>query len=544
MEMMQGLMQDDFPLTIQHVLNRARTVNANREIVSPLPDGGIRRTTFSGLAKNVDRLCTALARIGVQTGDRVATLAWNTQEHVEAYLGVPAMGAVLHTVNVRLHPDQIVHVINHGGARVLIVDETLLDIVSARADDLRFLEHLIVIGNAALSLPGLDVHLYDNLETRDVGFSYPEISDRAASGLCYTSGTTGNPRGVLYSHRSTVLHAMGLGLADTLGVSSRDRVLPIVPMFHANGWGLIHAAPLIGADLILPGRNFDAGSLANLMEQERVTISGAVPTVWSDLLSYLDRHEVDLHALHTVSCGGAPAPQNLLQAFDRLGINMVHAWGMTEISPLGSVARAPRESVNTPTEWEYRSSQGRLLPLLEARLLGPDGDMPFDGTSSGELLLRGPWVAAEYYKDDEASAERFYEGWLRTGDIATITSDGYLRIVDRVKDLIKSGGEWISSLALENSLMDHPAVQEACVVAKPDARWTERPYAFVVLKNGVQVSNEELRQHLSTSVVKWWIPDWIEVIDAIPKSSVGKFDKAKLRGQVGPEIGEESQKLL
>ncbi|MDJ0490920.1 long-chain fatty acid--CoA ligase [Rhodococcus qingshengii] len=533
--MISGLMNDDFPLTVQYILRRARTMNGHRTVSAATADRGVQHRTYAEVGNRVDSLCCALRSLGVEVGDRVATLAWNTFEHLEAYLGVPAMGAVLHTVNVRLHEDQIVYVINAGGAQVLLVDSSMCELVERIAPRLETVRHIVMIGepenSASMSLPvTMQVAHYEELIGRhDGGFEYPVLDDHMASGLCFTSGTTSNPKGVLYSHRSTVMHAIGLALADSLAVSSRDRVLAIVPMFHANGWGLAHAAAMVGADLVLPGRWLQPDRIATLLEEQRITLSGAVPTVWSDLLHYVEGKDIDLSALHTVSCGGSAVPRSLLEGFDRLGVTMLHAWGMTEVSPLGAVARPPADTQGENL-WQARTSQGRLLPLLEARLAGDDDEeVPHDGHSRGELLIRGPWVATSYYGTDP-SPDSFIDDWLRTGDIATITSDGYIRLVDRVKDLIKSGGEWISSVDLENCLVDHPDVLEACVVARPDPKWGERPLAFVVSNpESTAPTIEVLTEHLRSRVPRWWLPEDFVFVDELPRTSVGKLDKKKLR---------------
>jgi fatty-acyl-CoA synthase len=454
--MLEGLMQHDHPLTMQHILGRARTMNGHREVVTLTEDGPV-RATYAEVGERADRLCSALRALGIEQGDRVGTFAWNTQRHLEAYLGVPAMGAVLHTLNIRLFPEQLAYVVNHASDRVILVDDSLVPLLARVLDELEGVEHFIVMGDGdAGDLPNV-LRYEELLAEQGDGYDYPALDDRAAASLCYTSGTTGNPKGVLYSHRSLLLHAVGLSMADAIGVSARDRVLPVVPMFHANAWGLAQAAPLAGADLIMPGRFLQAEPLANAIESERVTIAGAVPTIWLDLLRHLNAHPADLSSLHTVICGGSAVPRALMEGFDAHGVTIVQAWGMTETSPLGSVARPPSEAEGEE-RWSYRTSAGKLIPLLEARLIGgaEDEEVPWDGESTGELEIRGPWIASTYYADDSAP-EKFHDGWLRTGDIAAITPDGYIRISDRTKDVIKSGGEWISSVELENELMAHPA---------------------------------------------------------------------------------------
>ena len=384
------------------------------------------------------------------------------------------------------------------------------------------------------SLP--DARDYEELlAAQEPGYDYPALDDRAAAGLCYTSGTTGHPKGVLYSHRSSVLHAMAVCLADAMAVSRDDRVLPVVPMFHANAWGMPHAAMLAGADLVLPSQFLQAEPLARLIECERVTLAGAVPTIWLDVLRYADEHKPDLSSISRLVCGGSAVPRSLMQAFEeRHGVRIVQAWGMTETSPLASVARPPA-AAEGEQHWAYRATAGRILPLVEARIVAGDGSIaPWDGETTGELEVRGPWIAAEYYKDP-AGAEKFHDGWLRTGDVAAIDADGYIRITDRAKDVIKSGGEWISSVELENELMSHPDVVEAAVIAKPDERWAERPLCCVVLREGAETTAADLLEHLRGRVAKWWLPDEFAFLGEIPKTSVGKFDKKVLRASLGED---------
>jgi fatty-acyl-CoA synthase len=390
-------------------------------------------------------------------------------------------------------------------------------------------ERYVVMGDGdAGSLPNA-IRYEELLAEQPDSFDYPDIDDRSAAGLCYTSGTTGNPKGVLYSHRSQILHSFGTCLADAMGLQEADRVLPIVPMFHANSWGIPYAAGLTGCDLIMPAQFLQAEPLAKLIEDERVTVSAAVPTIWMDLLRYADQHRPDLSSLRTVICGGAAVPLSLMKQFEeRHGVHIVQAWGMTEMSPLGTVARPPGDA-GEDDHWTYRDRAGRLIPLVEARLVGDDGsEAPWDGESTGELQVRGPWIASAYYEDPSGD-DKFDDGWLRTGDIASIDSRGFVRISDRSKDVIKSGGEWISSVELEGELMAHPDVEEAAVIARPDERWTERPLACVVLAEGASATPEELTEHLRPRVAKWWLPEQFAFIDEVPKTSVGKFDKKQLR---------------
>jgi fatty-acyl-CoA synthase len=526
--MLEGLMQNDHPLTLTHVLERMRGMNGDGQVVT-LTDNGLRRTRYAEVAERIDRLCAGLRELGVEEGDRVATFSWNNQEHLEAYYAAPCMGAVLHTLNIRLFEEQLEYIVNHAEDKVIIVDGSLVSAIEELAPRFETVRNFVVIGDGDTgSLP--NVVRYDELlERGSGGFAYPRLDERAAAGLCYTSGTTGNPKGVLYSHRSNVLHALTACTADALGLSREDRVLPVVPMFHANAWGLAHAAPLAGADLVMPSRFLQAEPLARLIEDERVTVAGAVPTIWLDLLRYADEHEPDLSSIRMVACGGAAVPRSLMEAFEhRHGMRIVQAWGMTETSPLGSIAHPPSEAEGEE-HWSYRSTAGRLMPLVEARIVSDEGEtMPWDGESTGELEVRGPWIASTYYEDPSAE-EKFHDEWLRTGDVAAIDAKGYIRITDRAKDVIKSGGEWISSVDLEGALMAHDAVSEAAVIARPDERWSERPLACVVLADGESASVDDLREHLGERVVKWWIPGEFAFIDEVPKTSVGKFDKKVLR---------------
>jgi fatty-acyl-CoA synthase len=522
------LVQDDHPLTLRHVLERMRGIYGDASVVTQ-EDDGRRRTTYAELGERVDRLSGALIELGVGPGDRVATFAWNTQEHLELYLAVPCVGAVLHTVNIRLFEEDLEYIFNHAEDRVLFVDATLVDRIAPLAGRLDTVRRLVVIGGDGSELPGA-IGYEDLVGAQPGDFAYPDLDDRSPAGLCYTSGTTGKPKGVVYSHRSQTLHALAACTADSMGVSSSDRVLPVVPMFHANAWGLAYASGITGADLLLPSRFTAAEPLVAMLEEERATIAAAVPTVWLDVLSRLDERPADLSALRTVICGGAAVPLSLMQAFEeRHGVRILQAWGMTETGPLASVARPPRATAgDADAAWRFRDTAGRLLPFVEARVVAEDGTvLPWDGESDGELEVRGPWVAAGYLGVD--APDKFDDGWLRTGDIASIDERGYIRITDRAKDVIKSGGEWISSVELEKELIAHPDVVEAAVIAKPDERWTERPLACVVLREGASCGGDELREHLSGRVAKWWLPDEYAFIDEVPKTGTGKYDKKLLR---------------
>jgi fatty-acyl-CoA synthase len=526
--MLEGLMQHDFPLTLQHVRERMRTLYGESEIVS-VRDGERSRTSYRDVVQRADRLAAALAGLGVGPGDRVATFMWNSREHFEVYLAVPCMGAVLHTLNVRLFADQLTYIVNHAEDQVVVVDASLVPVLEKLAPSFDSVRHYLVVGDAdTASIPNA-IDYEELLAGQEAGFDYPELDDHMAAGLCYTSGTTGNPKGVLYSHRSNVLHAIGQCIADSMGLRSEDRVMPVVPMFHANAWGVPYGSATTGADLVMPGSDLSAEALCKLITEEHVTFSAAVPTIWMDLLRYADEHEPDLSGMRLVISGGSAVPLALMQELEqRHGVRIVQAWGMTETSPLGSVARPPADA-EEEEHWRYRATAGRPSPLVEVRIVGDDGEeVPWDGRSTGELEARGPWVAREYFRDDESEA-KFHDGWLRTGDIAAIDERGYIIISDRAKDVIKSGGEWISSVELEVEIMAHPAVQEAAVIAVPHERWGERPLACVVPEEDAELTLEELREHLADRVAKWWLPDDLAIVDEVPKTSVGKFDKKVLR---------------
>jgi fatty-acyl-CoA synthase len=430
-----------------------------------------------------------------------------------------------------LFPEQLTYIVNHADDKVIFVDDSLVPVLEKVAPTFEHVDHFVIVGDGdAGSLPNA-LRYEDLIASQSDGYDYPDLDERTAAGLCSTSGTTGNPKGVLYSHRSNVLHCLGTGLADSTGVTASDRVLPVVPMFHVNAWGLPYACALVGADLVMPGKFLQGEPLAKLIESERVTIAGAVPTIWMDLLRYADEHKPDLSSLRMVVCGGAAVPESLMRAVEeRHSVQIMQGWGMTETSPLAAVARPPDEAEGEE-HWRYRSATGRILPLVDVRIMGDEGEVPWDGESTGEIEVRGPWIASDYY-EDPSGADKFHDGWLRTGDIASIDEKGFLRITDRAKDLIKSGGEWISSVELENALMSHPGVQEAAVIAMPDERWTERPLACVVCGGPETPTPEDLRKHLEPLVAKWWLPDQFAYIEAVPKTSVGKFDKKVLRAQL------------
>jgi fatty-acyl-CoA synthase len=514
----------DFPLTISSVLRHGQRVYATSECVT-WTDGEPRRGTFAEIGANAGRLANALANLGVKPGDRVGTFMWNSQEHMEAYLAVPSMGAVLHTLNIRLFPEQLAYVINHAEDRVIIVDESILPLLEKVLPECAGVEQLIVVGDG-------DVRYADLLAAESPEYAWPEIDERQAAAMCYTSGTTGNPKGVAYSHRSAFLHSLAAMTPNALNLSERDRILSIVPMFHANAWGIPYAAFLCGASLIMPGRFLQAEPLTRMVKQEGVTFSGAVPTIWADIYRYGEEHDIDLSSLRMIICGGSAVPRSLMENFEKkYGVRIVQAWGMTETSPLAAVAHPPAGvAMGAPDEMDWRAKTGRVVGGVELRIVDDmGGPMPWDGEAVGEIEVRGPWITAAYYRD--SSPEKFDDGWLRTGDVGSVTPEGYVQITDRAKDVIKSGGEWISSVELENLLMAHPDVVEASVIGVPDPKWDERPLACVVRKSGSNVECATLAAFLAEHVAKWQVPERWAFIDEVPKTSVGKFDKKVLRAQ-------------
>ncbi|HEY0097190.1 MAG TPA: long-chain fatty acid--CoA ligase [Archangium sp.] len=534
--MLTGRMMD-FPLTLTHFLERARTYFGRSEIVSRLPDKSLHRYTYADFYRRTCQLANALARLGVKPGDRVASLSWNHHRHLELYFAVPSMGAVIHTLNLRLHPNDLAYIARHAEDRVVVVDRSLLPLLEKFLASVPSIQHVIVIPDDGPTPEGrLD---YEQLLAPEKdSFAWPPLDERTAAMLCYTSGTTGNPKGVLYTHRSCVLHALALCMSDTFGIGEQDAILPVVPMFHAAAWGMPHAAVFTGARLVFPGPHLDPTSLLELMAGERVTLAAGVPTIWLGILALLDQEPKrwDLRSVRTMAIGGSAAPPAMIDGFlHRHGLLVTHAWGMTELNPVGTLARPRRHHEHLPQEQRLalRATQGYALPLVEVRHVSDAGQvLPWDGATMGELEVRGPWVASSYYGGE--GADRFTpDGWFKTGDVVTLDADGYVRITDRSKDVIKSGGEWISSVDLENALMAHPAVLEAAVFAAKDPKWDERPLAAVVFKPGQSVSKEELSAHLEKRFVKWWLPDDYVFLSQIPRTSTGKFLKTKLREEYG-----------
>jgi fatty-acyl-CoA synthase len=534
---LSGLMQDDFPLTLHHIRRRMRACSPDATVSTLTEPGVVARTTFAETSGRIDRLARVLDRLGVRPGERIGTFAWNNQRHFELYFAIPCLGAVLHTLNIRLFEEQLTYIVNHAEDRLIFVDDSLVPLLEKLAPSFATVEHYIVMGDGdAGSLP--NALRYEELieEAGDGDYDYPEVGERQAAALCYTSGTTGNPKGVLYSHRSISLHSTATLVKDGLGLSRSDRVLAVVPMFHANAWGLPHGAALAGADLMLPDRFLAAEPLTGFIVAERPTLMGCVPTIFADVLRYADEHpEVDLSSLTNATCGGSAVPRQLMKDFDeRHSVNIFQAWGMTETSPVATFCR-PQEGEHDDRYWDTRAKQGRPLPWVELRLTDDqDAEVAWDGESTGEIEVRGPWIAARYFNDD-TSDEKFDAGWLRTGDIAAVDADGFVQITDRAKDVIKSGGEWISSVELENEVMSHPDVVEAAVIAKPDERWAERPLCCVVLREGASTTAPDLVEHLRGRVAKWWLPDEFAFLAEIPKTSVGKFDKKVLRGSLSED---------
>jgi len=535
-----GLMMD-FQLTLPHVLRRVERYYGGNEVVSRLPDKSFHRTTWGETGRRSRQLAAALTQLGLERGDRVGTLCWNHHQHLEAYFGVPCGGFVLHTLNLRLHPNDLAYIADHAGDRAVIVDRSLLPLLDSFRDRTK-IEHVFVVEDSYEEL--LATASPD--DWRD-----PELDENEAAAMCYTSGTTGLPKGVLYSHRSSVLHSLGVAAGNPmgLGISEEDVILPVVPMFHANAWGYPYLAGMLGAKLVFPGPYLDPESLLEDFVQEGVTWTAGVPTIWMGILQMLDADpgRWDLSKMKGMLVGGSAAPRAMIAGFkQRHGLNVVHGWGMTETSPVASTAQLAGDlhDADEETQFDFIAMQGLPLPYVEVRARVGDDEIPWDGETMGELEVRGPWVAAGYYDTPEQADRWTDDGWFRTGDIVSIHPRGFIQIKDRSKDVIKSGGEWISSVDLENALMAHPAVAEAAVIAIPDAKWAERPLGVVVLKEGKTATADELRDFLAPQFAKWWLPDRFEFVDEIPKTSVGKFRKIALREQfAGAEAGAEAAPL-
>ena len=529
---MLGLMQD-WPLTIETILRRGERYYGGKQIVTRTATG-LERITVADLATQVRRVAGVLDRLGVSEGGRVGTFGWNTANHMAMYFAVPCTGRVLHTLNIRLFPDQLIYTAEHAEDEAVFVDRSLLPLFAQYLPKLSTVRHVVVFDDGSTAALPDDQRIvrWEDVVGDEADFSGRVKDENAAAAMCYTTGTTGNPKGVLYSHRSTWLHAFGSQTPSAFGLSEGDRVMPVVPMFHAMAWGLPYAAMMGGAELVMPGPDLTPGGLLDLLESERVTITAGVPTIWMGMLPLLAGR--DLSALRTVICGGSAVPKSLSEGWRAaIGLPILQAWGMTELSPMGSVCSMRSEFADLPEEEraDIRATAGFAPMGVEMRIVSPDTreELPWDDTATGELECRGPWIARQYYRTEEPGEQFSPDGWLRTGDVAAISPYGYLRLVDRTKDLIKSGGEWISSVDLENTIMGHPAVAEAAVIALPHPKWMERPFACVVLKEGEQLSAEDLLAYLAERVDKWGLPDAIEFLPEIPKTSVGKFSKRTLR---------------
>ena len=533
-----------FPLTIAAILRHASSVHGARKVTTAT-GSGYRDCTYAQLGRHAAQLANALRRVGVTGDQRVATFMWNNAEHLAAYMAVPSMGAVLHTLNIRLFPEQIVFVANEAEDQVVLVDLSLAKLLAPILADLDTVHTVIAVGEddtAALDESGKTVLRYaDVIADESTEFDWPDVDENSAAAMCYTSGTTGNPKGVVYSHRSSYLHTMANCTGNGLSISSSDCVIPIVPMFHANAWGLPYAALMAGADLVLPDCHLDARSLIDMIEKLRPTVAGAVPTIWNDVMHCLEKDPGhDVSSLRLVACGGSAVPVSLMRTFeDKHGVQIRQLWGMTETSPMATMAWPPP---GTPEEehWTFRAKQGQPVCGVEARIVDDDGQvLPNDNEAVGEVEVRGAWITGSYYRGYDES--KFDSGWLRTGDVGRIDEQGFITLTDRAKDVIKSGGEWISSVELENCLIAHPDVIEVAVVGVPDERWQERPLAVVVAKEGSAVSAADLRKFLTDKVVRWWLPERWTFVDEIPRTSVGKYDKKTIRSRYADNVYQVSE---
>ncbi len=539
--MLQGLMMR-MPLLISSLIKHADRHHGDVEIVSRRVEGDIHRTTYRELHRRSRQMANALEGLGVRGSDRVATLAWNGYRHMELYFAVSGAGSVLHTINPRLHPEQVAWIVNHAEDKALFFDLTFLPLIEAVAPHCRAVQHWVAMTDhahmpSASKLENLLCY-EDILGSHSDRYEWPEFDENTASSVCYTSGTTGHPKGALYSHRSTLLHTMAAALPDALNISARDAILPVVPMFHVNAWGLPYVGPMVGAKIVFPGPHLDGKSLYELFETEKVTCSAGVPTVWQGLLSYTEANGLRFSTMNRTVIGGSACPPAMIKLFqEKYGVHVLHAWGMTEMSPLGTSCtfKQKHEAMTADERLKVQYKQGRVLFGVDMRIVGDDGgDLPWDGTSFGDLLVRGPWVVREYYKSDSGNPLRTDEAgatWFPTGDVATIDADGFMQITDRSKDVIKSGGEWISSIDIENVAMSHPAVAMAACIGVPHPKWDERPLLVVVKKSNANVTRDEMLAHFEGRVAKWQVPDDVAFVDAIPLGATGKMLKTKLREQ-------------
>jgi fatty-acyl-CoA synthase len=533
---MNGLMMD-YPLTLPHILERSAKIYPAKEIASRVPDGSIHRYTYFDFYRRVHCLAQVLRKLEVQAGDRIGTLCWNSSRHLELYFAVPCSGCVLHTLNLRLAADQLTYIANHAEDRVIFVDASLLPILEAIRGQLASVRHIVVLNDLGQKLPPGTLD-YETLlaAAPDEPYAWPRLDENAAAAMCYTSGTTGHPKGVVYSHRSLFLHSYGICMADTFALSERDTILQVIPMFHANGWCIPYAGVMTGSRLVFSGRQLAPADIAMLVETERVTFTAGVPTVWMSLYSYLEAHPHDISSLRMVVVAGSAMPRQFIEKYaTKHRVRIVLAWGMTETTPIATVTslKGHLESLPEDDRLDLLARHGLPLAGVDIRIVDENGkELPWDGTTMGELQARGPWVAAEYYRAPQSS-QSFMDGWLRTGDVATIDAEGYIQIMDRTKDLVKSGGEWISSVDLENAIMAHPKVAEAVVIGVFHPKWQERPLACIVPlpEYKDRVTKDEILDFLAPRVAKWWLPDDIVFIEAVPKTSVGKFNKRALREQ-------------
>jgi acyl-CoA synthetase (AMP-forming)/AMP-acid ligase II len=533
---MKGLMQD-WPLRVSTIIDHAARFHGDREIVTRSIEGPITRTTYREVHLRARKVAQALTRLGIKEGDIVATMAWNTARHLEAWYGIMGMGAVCHTLNPRLFAEQLVYIINHAEDKIIFLDLTFVPILEAIADKLPNVKSYVIMTDRAhmpeTKLPNV-LCFEEIVEAEDGNFKWAEVDENAACGLCYTSGTTGNPKGVLYSHRSNVLHSMAANMGDALGMKSTDSILPVVPMFHANAWGIAFAAPAVGAKIVMPGANMDGQSIYELLDTEKVTVTAAVPTVWLMLLQYLEKTGAELPALNRVVIGGSAAPRSMIEVFEKkYDVKVFHAWGMTEMSPMGTLGalKAGMEDWPLEKQIDVKVKQGRAIYTVEMKITDDDGnELPSDGKAFGHLMVRGPAIAGSYLKGEGGNILD-KDGWFDTGDVATIDEQGYMQITDRAKDVIKSGGEWISSIEIENLAVGHPKVAEAAVIGVAHPKWDERPLLIVVAREGETPTKDEILRYMEGKVAKWWMPDDVVFVDEIPHTATGKIQKLTLREQ-------------